>query len=99
MAILEIPYKRDHVLIFEGRVNGHQIDPDHPAARTHRTRGLLKPAPGPAAEIHHPLTGSQNSVAPLKLGELVDRPRAEALALGALVEMVLAVVAGDGRAT
>jgi hypothetical protein len=35
----------------------------------------------------------------LELGELVDRPRAKALALGALVEMVLAVVAGDGSAT
>ena len=99
MTVLEIPHKRDHVLIFEGRVDGYQIDPDYPAPRTHRTRGLLKPASGPAAEIHHPLPGSQNPVAPLKLGELVDRPRAEALALGALVEMVLAVVAGDGWAT
>jgi hypothetical protein len=35
----------------------------------------------------------------LELGELVDRSRAKALALGALVEMVLAVVAGDGSAT
>jgi hypothetical protein len=34
-----------------------------------------------------------------QLGELVDRARAKALALGALVEVVLAVVAGDGASS
>jgi hypothetical protein len=38
-------------------------------------------------------------VATLELGELVDGARTESLALGALVKVVLAVVAGDGSAT
>jgi hypothetical protein len=58
-------------------------------AGTDRTGGLLEPTSRPAAEIQH-------AVVPLEFGELVDRSRAKALALGALVEVVLAVVAGDG---
>jgi len=38
-------------------------------------------------------------MASLKFGEFVDRSRTKSFALGALVEMVLAVVAGDGGAT
>jgi hypothetical protein len=45
------------------------------------------------------LARGEDPVAPLEFGELVDRARTEPFALGALVKMVLPVVAGDGSAT
>ena len=57
----------------------------------------LKPASGPAAEVHDPLAGPQQALGSLDLGELVRGARAEALPLGAPVVVVLALVSGHGN--
>ena len=59
-----------------------------------RRGGHLEPAARPAAEVDHPLAGSPQPVSALDLVELVGRARTESLALGSLVEAILAVVRG-----
>jgi hypothetical protein len=53
----------------------------------------LQPATGPTPQIHHALTRVQQPVGLVDLRELIDRSRPKALALGALVEVVFAVIA------
>jgi hypothetical protein len=55
----------------------------------------LKPAARPTAQIHDTLTRAQQPMRLLDFGELVDRSRPKAFALGTLVKVVLAVVAGN----
>ena len=99
LGVFDIAHKREHILILKRGLNRRQVDTSNSPAGTNRSRGFLEPAPWPTAEIGDPLAGSENPVAPLEFGELVDRARTKPLALGALVEMVLPVVAGDGAAT
>ena len=56
----------------------------------------LEPAPRPATEVDHALTGAQQALRALDLVELVGRARAEALAFRTLMEAILAVVGGRG---
>lgn len=95
-GILDVRHEREHVREIEGRIDLRPIDPHHESAGADGAGGLLEPAPWPATEIHHALARLQEAVVPLQLRELVDGSRAEALAFGALVEVVFAVVAGDG---
>ena len=97
IGVFKVALQCEHVLNFEGRLNGDSIDSDNAAAGAHRPGGFLKPTPRPAAEVNHPLPPSQHPMLPLQLGELVHRTRSKTLAFRALVEMVLAVVAGDGE--
>jgi hypothetical protein len=99
LSVLDVSHEGDHVRIVERRFNGREIDSHHPPLSAHRSGGLLEPAPGPTAEVRNPLAGLENPMAALELGQLVDRARAKTLAFGPLVEMVLAIVAGDGAAT
>ncbi len=93
---LKIPNHCDHVLILHGRIQLRYVDPDHTAFRAHDPRRHLEPATRPAAQIDHSLSGSEELLPLLNLEQLVGRARAIALALGALVEGILAVVVGNG---
>ncbi len=94
-GILDVTSQRDHVRVLERRLDGHQVHSHDATGRADRARCLLEPTAGPATQIHHPLTARENAMLPLQLSKLVDRPRAEALALCALVEVVFPIVSGD----
>ncbi len=86
-----------NVRLPEGLVEPGEVHPHDAPVATHGAGGHLEPAARPAAEVHHVLPAPQQAVALLDLSELVGRPRAEALALGALMPAVLALVACHGR--
>lgn len=94
----EIAGNCDHVRKIERRLDRGEIDPHHPARRAYRSGRHLEPAPRPAAEVDHALPAREQAMLRLDLEQLVGRAGSVALALGALVEGVLAVVVGDQTA-
>ena len=91
-GLREIPDQRDRVRKLERRLDRGEVHAHHAARGPDLARGHLQPAARPAAEIDHALAAPQHLRAALDLEQLVRRARAVALALGALVEGVLALV-------
>ena len=94
-GIREIPLHCEHVLELERRIDRREIHPSDPPARAHALRRYLEPSARPTAEVDHALTSPEDPLGPLDLQQLVGRPRGVSLALGALVEGILAPV-GQG---
>jgi hypothetical protein len=82
----------DHVRKIEGRIDLRQVHAHHPASGTDEGGGHLEPASRPAAKVRDPGSTGHQLVGALELGQLVGGAGAKALALGALVEAVLALV-------
>jgi hypothetical protein len=78
----------------ERRLEPREVHAHHAARGPHHLRGDLEPAARPAAEVDHALAHAQQPLALLDLEQLVGGAGAVALALGALVEGILAVVGG-----
>ncbi len=71
------------------------VDTDDAAARPDQLGRNLGPPAGPGAQIEDSLAGPQEALFLLDLEQFVRGPRAVALAFGAQVEGVFALVAGD----
>ena len=91
-GIREISLHCEHVLELERRIDRREIHPRDPPARAHALRRYLEPSARPAAEVDHALTSPEDPLGPLDLQQLVGRPRGVSLALGALVEGILALI-------
>jgi len=74
------------------RLDRHQVDADDDAARPDQLRGDLQPAPWPGAQVDDVVAAPDELIPPRQLEQLVRRPRAVALGLGARVECVLALI-------
>jgi hypothetical protein len=80
--------------VVERRLELREVHAHHAARGAHHLRGDLEPAARPAAEVGYALARAQQPLALLDLEQLVGGAGAVALALGALVEGILAVVGG-----
>ena len=91
-GIREIPRHREDVFELQGRIDGRQIHPGDTPAGAYVLRRHLEPSARPTAQIDDALTFPEDPLGSLDLRQLVGRPRGVSLALGALVEGILALI-------